>query len=107
MDRPLYTQILTPEERAQCMKLGAMTKLAEFGHTKEADSALSFLSPSNVARAVIGVSLLGGVPLGIAAYQIGKRINTQKGQEREMLERIKHYRNAASGLEGGLAAPTV
>ena len=105
MDRPLYTQLLTTEERAQCMKMGAITSVAH--RTKEADGALSFLNPSNVAKAVIGVSLLGGIPLGIAAHTVGKRINDQKNQERELIERIKYYRAASGNLERGLATPTV
>jgi len=103
MDRPIYTQLLTPEERAQCMKLGAATKLAEYGRTKEADSVLSFLSPANVTRAVIGVSVLSGIPLGIAAYTIGKRVTDQKNKERSLMQQAKYYRAATGNLEQGLS----
>ena len=109
MNKPIYTQLLSPAERAQCMKLGAAVKLASHGHTKVAEGGVfSILNPANVAKAVMGVSLLGGIPLGIAAYTIGKRINDQKQQERELIERAKYYRNATGGLERGLAlSPTV
>lgn len=106
MSRPMYTQLLSPAERAQCMKLGAITKLASSPSVKEAEGGmLAVLNPANVAKAVMGVSLLGGIPLGIAAYTIGKRINEQKQKEKELIEKAKYYRNATGGLERGLALP--
>jgi hypothetical protein len=85
------------------MKLGATVKLAEHRMLKEADGPLSFLSPSNLTKAIIGVSVLGGVPMGIAAHVISKRITEQRSREKELLEQAKYYRGATQGLERGLA----
>jgi hypothetical protein len=106
--KPEYTQILTPAERAAAMRLGAVMKFAAFGvRPSQIDGLVKSgaidISPGNVAKALIAVSLIAGIPLGAASHVIGKRITEQKAKERELKEKIKDYREATRGLESGLA----
>ena len=102
MNRPAYLDHLTPAERGACVKLGAMLKCSELGVKQSAISEV--ISPENLMKSVAVVSLLGGVPLGVAAHIIGRRITGTENRERELQEKIKYYRNATRGLETGLEA---
>jgi hypothetical protein len=100
MNKPAYISLLTPGERAASVKIGAMLKCSELGIKQSQVSDV--LSPSNAMKAIAVASLLGGVPLGVAAHIIGRRISGVENREKEMKEKIKYYRNATRGLETGL-----
>lgn len=95
MSTPAYLNLLTPEERVASLKMGMSMKCAESG-VKQAD--LISLSPDGVMKAVLVTSLLGGVPIGVAAHVIGRRVTATSNKERELKERIKYYRGATRGL---------
>ena len=106
--KPEYTKLLTPAERAASMRLGALLKCAEHGIPPDKiDETIKTagidVSPGGIAKAVFLTAILGGVPLGVAAHAIGKRITGEKTKERELKEKIRFYREATRGLEQGLA----
>lgn len=102
--KPEYIQLVSTEERAEAMKLGAVVALARKGiRPSQIKSAAVALSPGGIAKTMITVSLLAGLPLGVVAHAMGRQITQQKNRERELRERIKFYRNAAGSLETGLA----
>jgi len=103
--KPEYIQLLTKEERAGAMKLGAMMKMAQAGMRPSEKAAAIAVSPGGVAKTIIAVSLLAGIPVGIAAHVVGKQINKQRAEEKELKEKIKFYRNATQTMESGLATP--
>jgi len=103
MNKPAYISLLTPEERAASVKMGAMLKCSELGIKQSAVSDV--INPTNAMKAVAVASLLTGVPLGVAAHIIGRRLTGVENREKEMQEKIKYYRNATRGLETGLEAP--
>jgi len=109
--RPKHIKLLTPAERAGCMKMGAILKLAERGIrpadlTKEGQGVLEGIGTtmSGVAKTVALVSLLAGVPMGTAAYMVGKRISATRSKERELKQQTQFYQDASGDMERGLAA---
>ena len=100
-----YISLLTPAERVGAMQLGATLKCAEHRiPAAKVDEVLKTagISAEGVAKAIAVTSVLAGVPMGVAAHVINKRITNQKQKELELKEKIKYYRNATQGLEAGL-----
>ena len=62
------------------------------------------LSPSGLAKAVVTVAVLTGVPLGIAAHVVGQHVTASRGKEKELQAQTQYYRNAAQQLGSGLMA---
>jgi hypothetical protein len=54
---------------------------------------------NTIGRAVIATALIGGVPIGVAAHVIGKRIRQQTDKEKEMEAKLKYYRAATGALD--------
>ena len=106
--------ILTPQERASALRMGMYLGFADKGvnpsqidafvKSAEGAAAASWLSPTGLAKAVIAVSVLAGVPLGIAAHVVGRHVRDARGRESELKAQTGYYRNAAQQLETGLAA---
>lgn len=106
--KPGYINMLSKEERAGCMKMGAVMAFARFGVTPDKADAVIKKAGLNdyintAGKAVIAMSLIGGIPLGVAAHIINRRINEQSAKERELEEKLKYYRAASSSLGQGLA----
>ena len=108
----MFKQLLTAEERVACWKLGMHTKFADAGIApskidetiKEAAGETPLFSVGGAAKAIMAVSLLTGIPLGIAAHVVGQRISATRSKEQELNSQVGYYRNAARQLEGGLQA---
>ena len=108
-----YREVLEPQERLAAFRLGAYLKFASMGvRPSEIDAFVkqagvgatsTLLSPPGLAKMVATVAILTGVPLGVAAHVIGKRITGSRGREKELRSQIGYYRNAAQQLETGLA----
>lgn len=102
-----YIQALTKEERAGCIKMGALMAFSNFGVTpgnidpfvKKAGVSDAF---NALGRAVIATALIGGIPIGVAAHVIGKRIRQQTDKEKEMEAKLKYYRSATGALDTDL-----
>ena len=107
----MISRYLSPAERAQCMKVGAYTALARNGLTVTRVDRMQKLAgelsdmPSNVMKAVVGLSIVLGVPSGIAAHIIGQKITGARGKERELQTTAQYYRNAAQQLGANLNRP--
>ena len=109
MRRPEYIKALTPAERASAMKLGAALKFAEFGippskvdaFVKSAAGLQASLG--GIGKFMLALSLLGGLPVGVGAHLVGRKLTSEDVRERELRERIKFYRTAAKQLESGLS----
>jgi len=102
-------EYITPEERTQAMKFGAYQRLSEAGVPFAridglVKQALEMPSASGVAKTVIALSVLTGIPFGIAAHVIGNRINRARGHEKELTTEAGYYRNATEQMQRGLEA---
>ena len=102
--------MLTPAERAASWRLGCLLKFAEAGirpsgiEKAAGPQGAPLLSPSGLAKAVVTVAALTGVPLGIAAHVVDRHIRASRGREKELEQQTQYYRNAAQQLGSGLAA---
>lgn len=102
-----YINALTKEERAACLKMGSIMAFSQFGITPRGiDPFVKSAGLSDylntIGRAVVATALIGGVPIGVAAHVIGKRIRQQTGKEKEMEAKLKYYRAATGSLETNL-----
>lgn len=100
--RPLYTQLLDPQERMDAHLTGAMLKSAEARVPMEKCADLAGLADAGT-KTILAISLLTGVPLGIAAHLVGSSINKRKLKEREAMDKIDFYRDAGDAVESELA----
>ena len=102
-------EYITPAERAAAMRLGAYSKFAEAGVPFSAidgivKRAVNLPSPSGIGKAVIALSVVTGIPIGIAAHVIGNKITRERGAETELETEAGYYRNATNQLQRGLQA---
>jgi len=110
--KPEYIEILSPEERLACIKMGAAATFAEHGvKLSDVDGMVKSgqlrNAPGGLMKAIMAVSVLGGIPLGIAGHTIHNKITEQRSKELEMQEKIKYFQEASRGLEAGLAGPDI
>jgi len=129
MEKKAYRKLLTDEEYYACLRLGALTKLAQMGLTmaefegmvKKAQgagtAALNALQgfgkllgwgtqrAEDLAKLVLLAGGITAVPLGVGAHLIGRRVSEQDAEEKEKMEQLKYYQHAAKGLESGLTEP--
>lgn len=96
-----HVQYMTREERAGCVRMGMMMKLAEHGILPS--EFIKSAIVTELGKAILGVSLVAGIPVGAAAHLLNRKIVERRGKERELQEKIKYYRSATQGLERGLA----
>lgn len=106
--KPLYTQLLSKEERADCLLTGMMLKGASVGasfdQVKQAGLGSAIAGTADFGtKAVIATSLLTGIPAGIVAHLLHKRIKKQDIKEQELLNKDEYYRDAADLIEDELA----
>ena len=112
MHKPEYTKLLLPAERLSCIKMGIAAQLARYGISLSDMDGLKksafpnlFNVPANLAKAMLLVSVLGGIPLAVAGHVIGRLGQSAKNKQLGTREKIKYYREAAKGIEAGLAKP--
>ena len=98
-------QFIDPAERASAIKAGAYLRMSdEQLPIDELDARIkqaadSILSPSTAAKTVIALSVLTGIPMGIAAHVVGNRISKERLEEKELITASKYYQNAAQQLQ--------
>ena len=115
---------ITDEDRLAAWKFGSASKVAEMGMTqaeaaaklrnlvpgteteKTADGGtiLKILNPVNIAKAIAAVSIIGGIPVGVAAHAFDKRMSKVKNDEKKLELEADYYRDASSQLEDGMRA---
>jgi hypothetical protein len=109
MNKAPYIKNMHPAERAELMKVGAALKLAHLQlPADQADLLVKrAISPGGAldatAKTVVVGSLLTGIPIGIMAHMISKKVTDVKRQERELQQKIDYYREAGQGIETGLS----
>lgn len=96
-----YLSHISLAERAGCVRMGMMLKLAEHGILPSEFTKSALVT--EIGKAILGISLVAGVPVGAAAHLLNRKIVERRGKERELQEKIKYYRSATQGLERGLA----
>ena len=99
-----YHKYLTPQERVQCLRFGAVLKCAERGITPKQfmKQAAWYDVPATALKTVAALAVVTGVPIGIAAHVINRHVTKERTKERDLKEQIKYYQNAAGGLQSGL-----
>lgn len=117
---------ITDEDRLAAWKFGSASKVAEMGMTqaeaaaklrnlvpgteteteKTADGGtiLKILNPVNIAKAIAAVSIIGGIPVGVAAHAFDRRASRVKNDEKKLELEADYYRDASSQLEDGMRA---
>lgn len=102
--RPLYCTLLSPAERLDCMMTGSMLKAASEGIPHEMLKTANLAGAADFGtKAVIALSLLTGIPLGIAGHVVHSSIKKRKAQEEEAMRNLDYYRDAADMVEEELA----
>ena len=101
--RPIVADLLSRDEVESCAMTGAAIDAAGFGKRAQ---FLPQLVDASVKTLLYG-SLVTGVPLGVVAHALHRRIKEKRLKERELDQQIDYYRNAATNIEHGLAGAGV
>jgi hypothetical protein len=102
MKQPLYTQILSKEERAQAINTGMVTKTASVAKEASIGSILGSLADLGTKGIVVG-SLVTGIPLGIMAHIMHNKVKQVRQKEKDMDAQIDYYNQASGSIERTLA----
>lgn len=102
--------MLSPAERVAWNQVGALLKAAQLGLPtavidpllKKADIGYLGKGLDMSAKTILYGSLITGIPLGIMAHMVSKKVSTVKAKQRELDEKIRYYHGAAEGLETGM-----
>jgi hypothetical protein len=109
MSRAPYISNMSARDRGELVRAGAILKLAHLQLPPQ-DAGELIKQAINLggtldatAKTVVVGALLTGIPVGIMAHMVSKKVNDVKRKERELGQKIDYYRQAAQGLETGLA----
>jgi len=102
-----FINMLTKEERAQCIQAGMALKMAEWGAVppsldKEATNPLTSAFDLGTKGIVLG-SVITGIPLGIMAHMVHRKTQEVRQKEKELQSKINYYTQATGNIESGLA----
>jgi hypothetical protein len=100
MTAPITADLLSHEEAESFAKIGA--SLDAVGFDKSAQTLFGTMLDAG-AKGIIYGSILTGIPVGIMAHMVHKKIKDKQLRERELDQQIEYYRNANSDIESGLA----
>ena len=81
-----------------------MTGSLRLEPTADGGTILKILNPVNIAKAIAAVSIIGGIPAGVAAHAFDKRMSKVKNDEKKLELEADYYRDASSQLEDGMRA---
>lgn len=98
--RPIYTDLIMPEERQEVFETGIKLATALHGVKYAQIDVGPWLD--RFGRAMLGVSVLTGVPLGIAGHLVSRAMKSDAIAQREQRAKIKYYRDVTRELEQGL-----
>lgn len=103
-----HAGILTPAERLEMMRVGALMKAAHLGLSREELEKQAVLEGMGTmfdagTKAVLVGAAVTGIPAGIMAHMLGKATRQVKLKEQAMKQEADYYRSATSGLEQGMA----
>lgn len=104
MKTPLYCTLLSPAERLDCMMTGSLLKSASEGIPHEMLKKANLAGAADFGtKAVIALSLLTGIPLGIAGHVVHNSIKKRKMKEEEAMRNLEYYRDAGDLVEDELS----
>jgi len=83
------------EERSTALKRGILMKLASLDKQAQFKPVATAL---DTIKGVLLISILTGLPIGVAAHHVGKRINPNRSTERDLNEQIKLYKDISHGI---------
>lgn len=103
----MVSDYLDKAERFACVKAGALMAAgdmdAELGDVKSAAFVDTAKAGVDTAKSLWILAALGaGVPLGVGAHVIGRRISGKRLREEELKEKIRLYQDAADEMAAGL-----
>lgn len=103
----MVSDYLDKAERFACVKAGALMAAgdmdAELGEVKAAAFVDTAKRGVDAAKSLWILAALGaGVPLGVGAHIIGRRISGKRLREEELKEKIRLYQDAADEMAAGL-----
>lgn len=103
----MVSDYLSKAERFACVKAGALMAAgdmdAELGEVKTAGLAGAAQAGADAAKSLWILAALGaGLPLGVGAHFIGRRISGKRLREEELKEKIRLYQDAADEMAAGL-----
>ena len=103
MIRPYYVDILTPAERQEALETGIKLACMRNG-IKLGDGAADWFSkiPEAIGKTMLTVSVMTGVPLGIASHLVSRAMKSDEIAQREQRAKIKYYRDVTNELSQGL-----
>ena len=96
-----YTDLITKEQRLEMIKVGMVAQLIKTNRL-EKFAQLGGL-PKNFVKTTLLLSVLGGIPLGVAWHFMDRKTNERRRSERELQEKLKFYRNVSTNLETDMA----
>lgn len=119
---------ISKEERRDLINLGIMSKLAEHNMSlsdfnrsvrsmynssnasrtgRLTKSAGISISPSDIidgtAESIAAVSLLAGIPIGVAAHYIRRAAKRKSKEQLRAINRVKHYASKSNIIESELS----
>jgi len=105
---------LTQKERAAILKVAAQTAVDELfdEQTKQANYAATAATAGGIGlglaakgvQTVAALSILTGIPVGLAWHALGEGKKISRNKERDALKRIEYYNNATKGIEQKLSS---
>jgi hypothetical protein len=104
-----YTKWASPQERVAGIRQGALHRcLADCIRPSEVGRVVKTAAGpagalDTTLKMILVSSLLTGVPIGIAAHHINRKVKEDREKERELKARIGFYNDASGDLEAGLA----
>jgi len=102
-----YRKYLTDKEAFIAMNLGMAAESGQPEMQKAAGigGVAAMLPGAGMAalKTIAAISVVAGVPLGVAAHALSKGTKITNNKERDALNRIKYYHTAADEMESRLA----
>jgi hypothetical protein len=100
--------ILSPAEKMDLMRCGALMKAAHMGISPEELEKRAVLEGLGSmfdagTKAVLVGAAVTGIPAGIMAHMLGKATRKVRLKEQAMQQEAKYYRGATSAMEQGMA----
>lgn len=97
---PGYCKELSREERAGAMRLGMLMKAAEYG---QAEPFMKRALIDVVTNNIIRLSILAGIPIGLAASLVHRKVKEENLKEKQLETEAQYYRDVTKNLSQGLA----
>ena len=103
----MFKNYLSKSERIECIKLGALSYAGFLDATegplvKESEGSVVKGSVDAAKTLWVLAAAGAGIPLGVFAHIMGRRISGKRLREEELNEKIRAYRMAADEMASGL-----